>query len=191
MLWARHRFRVLVALAAGKASAPPFHSQGTPFATAIFSCPEETWAGAASQRRLTHETSSRSFAKHWNVGCCDGPSPERACVATQHRIFRGSVGHIQRTGIQVYSGPHVAGWLGTAQCPGAVAVGRSGSRWFPYADSNTDTYSEPHSDAYSYPEANSYTYANTDPHSYTNQRWWRQLRRSMEFHYAVLCGLRG
>src|SRR5215472_15838959 len=69
----------------------------------------------------------------------------------------------------MYSGTHLAGWLGAAQCAGPMAAGER------FANANSHSHSYAYSNA-----AAAYSY------SHTSAGRWRVMRSGMEFHPCLL-----
>src|ERR1041385_5401151 len=136
--------------------------------------PRSKWPSRNPKERLgvfANETTSRRFP-----GCGSGfvsrirtfLQSDGSQLGAEYRIRCWCTGDVPECRIQMYSGPHLTGWLGAAQCAGPMAAGK----WQSYSNS----------DAHGYPHSNSH--GNTDPDS---SAWgWRHMRSGMESQPCLL-----
>src|SRR5437764_8034696 len=93
--------------------------------------------------------------RHCPVYSTSSACPDCPRVAAQYCLRHRSIGDVQQRGIQMYSGAHLTGRLGAAQCTGLVAAGERNSRTIPDTNSNTCAHTDSH--AQTNPHANSRT----------------------------------
>jgi|SRR5437773_871369 len=89
-------------------------------------------------KELNHEDDPPGHREHLRSATAPPAgkfSTNNSHLAAQHGICRGRAGDVQRCGIQMYSSPHLASWMGAAECSGSLATCERHS----WADSNTHT----------------------------------------------------
>src|SRR5438270_177380 len=119
---------------------------------------------------------------HCPVHSASSTRPDYSRVAAQYCLRHRSIGDVQQRGIQMYSGAHLTGRLGAAQCASIVAAGERNSS--AVADTNAYAHTQAHTTSHSHTDASpdSNTKSNTCAHAIS--RWTAEASA-----YGLLAGL--